>query len=156
MSAPPLVLLPNTDLVAVAWLRRNAKFSERNIGIATTLPSDRAKLVSGFITTQVVGGSPELELPIRKPVVAVSSWAAPATEGSSKTPWPQAAAISEWIWEMTWDRAHMNVTLSFSLPGYAQARVFTVEALTEPRRVEDDPSGYARVDVDLLINWTGV
>jgi hypothetical protein len=153
---PPLVLLPNTDLVAVQWLRRNSKFSAKGVGIATSLPADRAKIVTGFITTQIVGGSPEIELPIRHPVVAVSHWAAPAVEGSSKVPWPQASALAEWTWEQTWDRADQNVTLSFSLPGYAQARVFTVEALTEPRRVEDDPSGYARVDVDLLFHWTGV
>lgn len=155
MSAPAL-LLPNTDLVAVTWLRRNEKFSARDIGVSTSLPADRSKIVKGFLTTQIIGGSPDVELPVRRPVVSVSSWAAPATEGSSKTPWPQAAAIAEWVWEQTWDRAHQNVTLSFSLAGYAQARVFTVEALTEPRRVEDDPSGYARVDVDLLIHWTGV
>lgn len=156
MSAPPLVLLPNTDLVGVAWLKRNPKFSAKEIGIATSLPADRSKIVKGFITTTIVGGSPEIEVPIRRPIISVSSWAAPATSESQKVPWSQASGIAEWVWEQTFDSAHQNVVLTFSLPGYAQARVFTAIALTEPRRVEDDPSNYARVDVDLQINWTGV
>jgi len=155
MTAPAL-LLPNTDLVAVAWLRRNPKFSEKSIGIGTVLPNDDAALRAGFVTTTVVGGSPEIELPIRRPVVSISAWAAPALAGSTKTPWPQAFQIAEWVWEQTHDAAHRNVTLTFSLPGYAQARVFTAVALTEPRRVPGDEGNYARVDLDVEINWTGV
>jgi hypothetical protein len=155
MTAPAL-LLPNTDLVGVAWLRRNPKLSDKGIGIGTVLPSDDAALRAGFIQTTVVGGSPEEYVPIRRPVITVSAWAAPASPGSTKTPWPQAFQIAEWVWEQTHDAAHRNVTLTFSLPGYARARVFTVSALTEPRRVPGDEGNYARVDLDVQINWTGV
>lgn len=155
MTAPAL-LLPNTDLVAVAWLKRNPKFSEKGIGIATVLPNDDAALRAGFITTTIVGGSPEIDVPIRRPVVQVSAWAAPASPGSTKTPWPQAAQIAEWAWEQTFDSAHRGVLLSFSLPGYARARVSTAVALTEPRRIPGDEGNYARVDLDVEINWIGV
>jgi hypothetical protein len=47
----------------------------------------------------------------------------------------------------------MNRLLDFSARGYASARVLTVVALSEPGRIEGDPSGFARYDVDLLINW---
>lgn len=155
MTAPPW-LLPNTDLVGVAWLKRNPKFSAKGIGIATVLPSNDAALRAGFITTTVVGGSPEIELPIRHPVIAVSAWAAPADPASSKTPWSQAFQIAEWVWEQTFDPAHMGALLTFSLPGYAQARVRTAVALTEPRRIPGDEGNYARVELDVMLNWTGV
>lgn len=155
----PAVLLPNTDLVGVYWLKRNPKFSAANIGgIATRLPSGagaQAAMRRGFITTMVVGGAPNMELPIRSPIIAVSCWAAQAA-GSQKVPWAQASQLAEWVWEMTYDRAHQNVSLVFSLPGYAHARVMTVVALTEPRRIEGDAGTDARVDIELQLNWTGV
>lgn len=155
MTAPAL-LLPNTDLVGVAWLKRNPKFSAKGIGIATVLPNDDVALRAGFVQTTVVGGSPEVELPIRRPVLQVSAWAAPADPASSKTPWAQAFQIAEWVWEQTYATEHQNVLLTFSLPGYAKARVFSAVALSEPRRVPGDEGNYARVDLDVLINWTGV
>lgn len=148
-------LLPNTDLVAVAWLKRNAKFTAKGVGVATTIPDDLPQLRAGFLHVVRVGGSPSIDLPVRAPVVQVSAYAAPA-EGSSKMPWAQASQLAEWVWEQTFSAADQNVTLAFSVAGYAQARVMTAVALSEPLRVENDPSGYARVDIEVLINWTGV
>lgn len=154
MTAP--LLLPNTDLVAVGWLRRNAKFVDKGIGIATRLPSDSAALRAGFIVVSTVGGTPMPDLPLRQPVVQVSCWASPASDASQKTPWNHASQLAEWCWEQTFDRTQQNVDLSFSLPGYAHARVMSVVALTEPRRMEGDEGLDARVDIELQFYWTGV
>lgn len=153
----PVLLSPNTDLVSVAWLKRVPKVQMWGVGVATKLPADDAILrTKGFIRTAVVGGTPDLNVRLRRPVVNVQCWAAPEVVGSSKVPWARAGQIAEWVWESTFDTDLMNVLLDMPQTGYGQARVFTVNALSEPRRVEGDESGYARFDVDLEVNWTGV
>lgn len=145
-------LLPSTDLVASAWLR----LAVPDIGVATTLPADVTPLrTSGFVRVQTIGGSPNRDVPMRGPVVAAECWAAPATAGSSKPPWNRASGIAERIVAAMYDRALMNVLIT--LPGdYGPARVHTVVALTEPRRIENDPGNFARFDIDLLFGWTAV
>jgi len=146
-------LRPTGELVAIAWL----KLAVPGIGVATTLPSDATALrTSGFLQARTVGGSPDLYLPMRAPVVAVSCWAAPSTEGSSKPPWNRANSLAERIVAATYDRALMDVTVDVSASDYTDAHVRTVVALSEPIRVEDDPGNYARYDVDLLVRWGSV
>lgn len=154
MTAPTL-LLPNTDLVAVEWAKRNPKFSAKGISVATTIPDDTAQLRRGLLQAVVVGGSPDIYSQMRSPVVAFSAWAAPAEGSENRLPWPQAFQIAEWVWEMTHDPAHRNVELTFRLPGYQKAGVHTAVALSEPRRVPTD-EGFARVDLDVQLNWNGV
>lgn len=152
MSTP---LLPTTDLVAIAWLRLIAGLPAQQI--ATKLPKDVTILRTvGFVTTQIVGGNPHPDVPMRQPVVTASCWAAPAA-GSEKVPWGRAANLAEPIMAATYDRDLMDaeVDLTGFDPDYLPARVRTVLALTEPVRVEGDPSGFARFDIDLRINWTG-
>lgn len=152
----PVLLSPNTDLVAVAWLRRIPKVADYGVGVATSLPADDAPLRErGFIRVTVVGGTPDLYVPLRRPIVAAECFAAPA-EGSSKVPWARAGQLAEWVWESTYDGAMRDLPLDMPQDGYGRARVLTVSALTEPRRVPGDEAGYARFDVELELNWTGV
>jgi hypothetical protein len=146
-----VTLLPNTDLVASAWLR----LAVPTIGVATTLPSDVTPLrTSGFVRVAAVGGSPNRYVPMRAPVVAAECWAAP-TATSSKPPWNRANQLAEQIMAATFNPALMGVTVDLSGVGdYAPARVHTVVALAEPGRVENDPSNYARYDVELLLSWS--
>lgn len=143
-------LHPNTDLVAVAWL----KLAAPGYGVATSLPSDTSALrTSGFVQTRTVGGSPDMYVPMRSPVVSVTCWAAPSVQGSDKVPWGRANNIAELIVAATYDRSLTDVDVT--LPGdFPPAHVHTVIALSEPRRIEDDPANFARFDVDLVLNWT--
>jgi hypothetical protein len=144
-------LLPNTELVAMAWLRLAVE-----VGVATTLPSDVAPLrTSGFVRVATIGGSPNRDVPMRAPVVAAECWAAPSTPGSSKPPWNRANGIAEQVVAATYDPALMGVLVDLSGVGdYSPARVHTVVALTEPRRIENDPGNFGRYDIDLLLSWT--
>jgi hypothetical protein len=146
-----VTLPPNTDLVAAAWLR----LAVPGVGVATTLPSDVAPLrTAGFVRVATVGGSPGRDVPMRNPVVVAECWAAPAAS-SAKPPWNRANGIAEQIMAATFDPALMGVLIDLSAVGdYAPARVHTVVALTEPGRVDDDPSNFARFDIDLLLSWT--
>ncbi len=145
-------MIPSSDLVAAAWLR----LALPGFGVATTLPADATPLrTSGFVRLLTVGGTPERDVPMRRPVVAAECWAAPATEASSKPPWGRAANLAEQLVAATYDRSLMDVTIDLSSQGdYSPARVRTVIALSEPRRIENDPANYARFDVDCEFLWT--
>lgn len=149
------LLLPNTDLVSVAWVKRNTKLIGASVAVTTSLPNDAAQLAKGVVELSIIGGTPHAELPVRKPIVQASCYAS-APGSSSKVPWNMAFQFAEWVWEQTYDPLHMNVLVTPGPSGYAQARVMTVEAITEPRRVPGDQGNLARVDVELLLNWTGV
>jgi hypothetical protein len=149
-----VTLAPTTDLVASAWLR----LAMPGMGVATTLPKVEetpALRTSGFVRVATIGGSPNRDVPMRAPVVAAECWAAPSTAGSSKPPWNRANGIAEQVMDACYQSALMGVLIDLSSVGdYASARVHTVVALTEPRRIENDPGNFARYDVDLLLSWT--
>lgn len=161
MTAPP-VLRPTTPLLAIAWGRRIPKLATYGVPVASALPADISVVRSkGFVTVLAVGGTPEVHLPMRHPVVSFSAWAAPAEEGSTKIPKGRAGQIAEWIWEATTakfiDGEQMQqLRLSMPLPGYAQANLRTVTALSEPVEVTGDPGNFARFDLDIEFTWTGV
>ena len=144
-------LRANADLISVSWL----KLAVPGVGVATTLPkvSDTPALrTDGFIRVLTVGGSPDLDNPWRQPVVTAECWAAPAVEGSDKPPWGRANSLAEAVIAACYDRALMDRVLD--LGAYPDVRVRTVVALSEPRRVENDPGNWARYDVDLLLTWS--
>lgn len=144
--------LPGSDLVGVGWLKLlDGLPADR---IATVLPKDDAPLRLGFVRTMIVGGSPAPgEMPWRAPVITAECWAAPQP-GSVKLPWGVASNLAEIIVNGAYARTSQQRRIVFtgSLADFIPAKVATVIPLTEPRRIED-PSGFARFDVDLLINW---
>lgn len=151
MTAPALKR-PSIDLVAPAWLRLVPGVDETKV--ATSLPSDVSALRTGaFVTIGNAGGTPNRDVPLRAPVLTASCWAAPATVGSTQVPWGRASDTAEAIEAATWDPALMDRLIDLTPRGYAPARVLTVVALSEPARVTGDPSGFARYDIDLLVNW---
>lgn len=152
---------PNTDLVGVAWLKLVAGLDPTKV--ATKLPTSNGTVAvgalqppgGGFVRWRSgLGGTPSGAM--RRPVGAVECWAAPAP-GSSQVPWGRASELMESIMAVVDDEFHPLHGVTVTLPGdYGKARVHTVNALGEPVKVEGDPSGFARFDVDLEINWTGV
>lgn len=145
---------PTSDLVALAWVRgitASGPFDPARV--ATTLPSGAgadALLTLGWVQLTVVGGAPDIDVPVRRPAVAVDCWAAAANGG--KPPWGRAAVLAETVRLATegtsaWRR---NVTTG---AGFDPARVMSVRAISEPRRILSDPGRYARVQFDLIIEW---
>lgn len=151
MTAPALKA-PSIDLVAPAWLRLVPGVPADRV--ATSLPSDLAKLQgdTGFITVERVGGGPARDVPMRGSALRVSAWAAPSA-GSTQVPWGRASDLVEAVLTGTYSDALVGILIDLSARGYAAVRVLTVYALGEPARVTGDPSGFARFDIDLLMNW---
>lgn len=153
MTTPTLRATP--ELVAIAWLKTVVGDC-----VATTLPKptkDGSVLSwadTGFVTLAVAGGTPNLYVPLRAPVMGVDCWA--ANVGSQKPPWDKAAILAEAIQAACYDDASIPQTVS--LPsGYPAARVLSAYTTGEHRRMPDDASSYARYSIPgLVIAWTEV
>ncbi|MET8826099.1 hypothetical protein ABZX40_13585 [Streptomyces sp. NPDC004610] len=148
MTTPVLRATP--ELVATAWLKTIV--GDR---VATTLPKDAASWTeNGFVTLVVVGGTPNLYVPLREPALGVDCWA--FNQQSQKPPWNKAAVLAEAIQAACYD--HPAIPQTVALPtGYPAARVLSAYTTGEHRRVPDDPSSYARYSIPgLVIAWTEV
>jgi hypothetical protein len=139
---------PSHDLVAVAFLQSLDLPAD---GIDTDLPRDPADWTNqGFIQVTAVGGSPEIDVPVYRPAVQVDVWA--NRPGSEYPPWNQAGHLAAALVAATYDTD--NFGISPTLPdGFRTVRVLTAFPLSEPRRILDDPAGFARVSLDLALRW---
>jgi hypothetical protein len=149
-AAPSAALLrPTAELVAVAWLKAAVPYLGSRV--ATELPQDNSTWsASGFTQVSVAGGSPNIYLPVSRPVVSVDTYGVAANGG--RPPWNLAAQQAEQIKAAA--LAHGTVPRWVTLPGaYAPVRVLGVIPRTEPRRVPGDAASYARFQMDLEIWW---
>jgi hypothetical protein len=144
-----LTLRATTEQVAVAWLV--GVVGDR---VATTLPKDNSTwAASGFCTVVTVGGSANMYVPLREPVVAVDCWA--VNPDSQKPPWFKAARLAEAIQAAC--HAHAAVPTTVVLGGgYPNAQVKTAYTAYEARRIHDDASSYARYSLGLVLGWVEV
>lgn len=151
---------PNSELVAVAWLKGVTGLNDDLIGPA--LPKDITKWRDeGFLqVTAIPGGrTPDPDIPRRQPVVQLDGWgvagdpAAAGAESTLKPAFARAFRLIELVRLGTeaQDGRYLKIV---ELPdGYADARVQAAYLITDPSRVDDDPSGYGRVTADLAIDW---
>jgi hypothetical protein len=145
------LLYPNTELVACAWVGSLPGLTSDMV--ATQLPDDNsAWAASGFVTLQIVGGSPNLDVPMRSPVLEISAWA--TRPGSNKPPWGRANNLIEAVLAGTYAQDQNRPTV---LPGlFPRASVRAAQAVTEPRRVYADPADYARYAMNVQLWWTAL
>lgn len=148
MTTP--VLRANNEMVAIAFLK--SIVGDR---VATTLPKDITGWVAGgFCTVDTVGGTPNIYLPLREPVMGVECWA--VNPASQKPPWNKASSLAQAIQDACWDHPRLPRTLV--LPnGYPLVQVKGAYLTGDPRRVPDDPSSYARYSIPgLVVTWVVV
>ena len=142
-----------TDLVAVAWIRTVPGLSAD--GVATQLPSDEKKwAANGFVVVPTqVGGTPHENMPVRRPVCQVETWA--TNPGSDKIPWGIASQLMEQIRMGTLDRTSFGRPLQITANGlqYPGARVLAAKLMTEPGRIWSDAGDYGGYRADLLLHW---
>lgn len=158
MTTPSLPLQDTDELVASAWIGSIPGLSAAMVG--TQLPPDVNPdnspadwVTTGFVTISVVGGNPDAQLPVNRPVVQVDCWA--TVPGSNKPPWNQCAAISRAIQHATWDRYTIARPLDVTVNdvAYPTAVVQTAYLVTAFRRLYDDEGDYARYQGDLALSW---
>lgn len=148
---PPVTgaLHPNSEVVGVAWLK--ARVPYLGTRVATELPTDNSSWsASGFVTIAVTGGSPNIEVGVRRPVFSIDCWG--ASTNSGRPPWNLASQMAEQIHDAV--LAHALVPTIVSPGGaYGNARVFQVIPRTEPRRIPGDVANYAHFSFDVEMWW---
>ena len=97
---PPGPYYPTNALVAVAWLGQRVPGLAPAM-VATKLPRDLAAWADlGFVQASIVTGTPDVDVPIRRPLVQVDCWAASVdAQGnvSTRPPVNKAARLAERI-----------------------------------------------------------
>jgi hypothetical protein len=144
--------VPTSELVAVAWIGSIPGLSTQMV--ATQLPADDTSwAATGFVTVTVVGGSPNIYLPVKCPVFQVDCYA--VKPGSNKPPYWRANVLAETIRYATLQRTGFNRLLSLTAgnASYPSATVQTAYLTTEPRRHYGDIGDYAGYTFDLALEW---
>jgi len=162
------LLLPNSELVALAWLASVPGFTTAMVGtMLPKLPGSGTMpgwVATGFVTAAVVGGSPDAWMPQAQPVIGVNCWAVNATQTggptgpinpATKPPWGKAAQLGEQIRGAAYTLNRSGAARQVAMPvtGYAHAAVQSAVLLTEPRRVPGDVGSYARFTFDMQLFW---
>ncbi len=143
-------LRANSELVASAFIA--AVLGDPSI-VGTTLPRDATSWsASGFVRIVVAQGVPEVHLPVRRPVIGVETWAAPASS-STKPPWGKAAQLAELIVAGCYASSGQVRNLTMPVSGYNTVRMFSAWPITEPRRMVSDVASYARYGFDMRCDW---
>jgi hypothetical protein len=150
----------NTELVAAAYLRQVLAAYDPAIGAVLQGPDDETGVITwartGFISWSNVGGSIDINVPVRHPVVSLDIWAATAKQ-SKRPPWGLAFSLAEAIIAASFDTQLHDTHAVVTLPtGFPDARVTEFSALTEPARRPSDPADYAHVGFDVRIGWHGL
>jgi hypothetical protein len=151
VPSPEGPYFPTNELVVEAWLSQHVPGLVAAM-VATSLPKDPTTWAeSGFLQVQALpGGSPDVDIPVRHPVFQIDAWA--TRPGSSKPPWHLANRLIELVRNATESTAAYGRPVTMP-PNYLGARVQAAYLISEPRRVTDDPAGYARFTADLAVDW---
>lgn len=148
-----MVLHPDTDQVAMAWIDTITGFPKGIVG--PQLPTDQTTWsANGFVVVYGgVGGSPDPDIDLRKPVVQVECWA--TNPGSNKPPWGKAASLAGQIRVACYDKQTFGRELHIAVNGvtYPSATCKSVFMLTEPHRIYNDVGDYAGYSFDLQLAW---
>lgn len=156
MSAPVGPFFPTNALVAVAWIgQRVAGIAPGQV--ATRLPRDMAAWADqGFVQVTPVTGVPDVDIPVRHPLVQVDCWAVTLDASgavSDKQPVNKANRLAELIRVATEsDEALYNTPVTMPA-NYLGAIVLSAYPASEPVEVAGDPSGFARITFDLALDW---
>lgn len=146
---PTYPFLPHGELVAQAWLR--GVWGVPANGVGTTLPKDNSTWeASGFVQIETVGGSPNVDVPVYRPVISIHCWANKAN--SSQPPWGKANQLAEQIRIAGYgsvDSYAPPERVVALAPNFQNARVMAAYALTEPRRINSDEARYAHYQFDM-------
>lgn len=138
-------LNPTSELVAIAWLQ-----AVLGSPVGRDLPEDSADWGDiAFTQVRAVGGSPQIHIPQRQPVISLDFWA--SNKGSPRPPWNRSAQAAELVWLATQaPDAKRQVVIGGD---YRNATIQTIYALTEPRPILSDVAGYAHTQFDMALYW---
>ncbi len=136
--------ITNTQVVE-AWLKTIAAIPDALVG--PSLPSDNSTWgATGFWQVTTVGGSPHPDLGIKIPVVEVSCWT--ATPDGNAAPTNRAESLATDVRNEAMAARTMRLTI-----GDKTVFLLGITAISEPLRVPDVRTNYARSMVQVQANW---
>ena len=149
--------LPTAGLVAQAWLGQRVPGITPGM-VAANLPRDLTTWAAdGFVQVSIVPGAAPIDSGDRRTTLAqIDSWAVTVDSSggvAAKPPVGKATKNAELIMRATEDDVQAFGQVVTLPAAYAPARVLAVYPQTEPSEVPGDPGGYARVTLDLRIDW---
>ena len=144
----------NTDLVAGLWL---ASLPGLNAGmVGTTVPekaeANASLVTSGCVEYFTVGGTPDMYVPERQPVLQIKTYGFPLKTGSRRPQRALANDLAEAIVAACQSPSNFNAKLTLPNDRFP-ARVQQAHALQEPRPVPDDRGYWSVFQFDLQIYW---
>jgi hypothetical protein len=134
--------------VVTQWIKSLPGVNPALVG--PTLPRDPAVWIgSAFWQVILVGGTPNPDLPLKEPVVEVSVWTA-AADGVA-APYNRAESLCTDIRNAAYNARSKHLSV-------AGQDVFLLGLLpmSEPQRVPDVRTNYARVRAQVLAYWSEV
>lgn len=145
---------PTATGTMIAWLGTFAPAVASNLPEITSWPV-LSGTVRGFVTVPTVAGGTVHYAGVRVPVLQVETWA-----GVPSSDRPQYGAAEQLAEDIVAAANALNGTGSSVLvrqrAGYSQAMIQSVPFMTEPRRLDDPDTGYARYLMDLALAWVEV
>lgn len=154
-----LPLLANAELVCLGYLR--AIVTAYDVAAGTTLqgPDPDTEVLSwgdtGFVQCQVVGGTPNGTVPIRRPVLSLDFWA--VNVNGSRPPWGRASAIAEVCVQAHYAFKPYDTHRAVALPsGYPSVYVSEFSFLGEPERRPADEANYAHYGCQVQMSWVAL
>jgi hypothetical protein len=146
---------PNAGKIGVAYLRQLVPTLSNSI--ATSLPELVTETRKGwpdglFITVNDLnGGGADVDLPqIRHAYLTLDVYA--AFPDNDNPQWGRAAIGAGMVWDTLTLPQPYGAALDLGAD-YLAARAQAMYAISEPRKVEDDPSAYARYTFDAQLDW---
>lgn len=147
----------NTDLAVQTWLS-NLPFLNAGM-VGAELPEkaeqNTSLAASGFVTAYTVGGTPQLYVPMRQPVVQIDTWGFPALSGR-RPQWELANQLAELLVAACYNGTLIGSALPIGKNGYGTIRMMQAHPLQEPHRVYSDRAYRARFRFDLQTYWIEV
>ncbi|GAA4082710.1 hypothetical protein [Actinomadura miaoliensis] len=141
---------PTNEVVAVAWIKTLPGIPANRVG--TTLPDSAAWADTGFVQIGLVSGQPDIYVPQRQPVLQIDCWA--VNPDSQKPPWGKANALADIIVAACQPhRQRASFGRITTPPQFADARVQTGHALSEPRRITPEDGRMADYQFELQLYW---
>lgn len=149
--------LPTAGLVTQAWLAQRVPTFDSSM-VAGKLPRELAAWADvGFVQVTIVPGAARIDSgEARGTLAQIDCWAVTLDASGSVAPKPpvaKATRLAELILRACDDDVQAfgrEVTMPAN---YLPARVLAVYPQTDPSEVPGDPGGYARVTLDLRVDW---
>jgi hypothetical protein len=143
---------PTATGTVITWLATFMPAVAQNLPKVSSWPV-LSDTVRGFVTVPAVVGGSGRDTPLRVPVMQVECWG--AAIDSDRPHYGAAEQLAEdVVFEVYNDAAYPRTVTQRT--GYNAALIQSARLITEPRRLDDPDTGYARYVLDVELAWVEV